>query len=50
MKMRDSMNNALKKAKSDLIVVTIVKTQKENNIVLMISEKYTADVNMKACF
>ncbi len=44
MKMRDSINNALKKAKSDLIVATIAKTQKGNNIVLMISEKYTADV------
>ncbi len=44
MKMRDSMNNALKKAKIDLIVVTIVKTQKENNIALTISEKYIADV------
>ncbi len=28
--MRDSMNNALKKAKIDLIVVTIAKTQKGN--------------------
>ncbi len=38
------MNNALKKAKIDLIVVTIAKTQKGNNIVLTISEKYIADV------
>ncbi len=37
------MNNALKKAKIDLIVVTIVKTQKRNNIVLTVSEKYIAD-------
>ncbi len=44
MKMRDSMNNALKKAKIDLRVVTIVKTLKKNNIALMISEKYIADV------
>jgi len=44
MKMRDSMNNTLKNAKIDLIVVTVVKTQKGNNIVLMISEKYIADV------
>jgi len=43
MKMRDSMNNALKKAKSDLIVATVAKTQKGNNIVLTVSEKYTAD-------
>jgi len=38
MKMRDSMNNALKKAKIDLIV------EKRNNIALMISKKYIADV------
>ncbi len=44
MKMRDSMNNALKKAKIDLRVVTIVKTLKENNIALTISKKYIADV------
>ncbi len=44
MKMRDSMNNTLKKAKIDLIVIMIVKMQKKNNIVLMISKKYTADV------
>ncbi len=44
MKMRDSMNNALKKAKIDLIVATIVKTQKKNNIALMILKKYIADV------
>jgi hypothetical protein len=44
MKMRDSMNNALKKAKIDLVVVIIVKTQKENNIVLTISKKYIANV------
>ncbi len=41
MKMRDSMNNTLKKAKIDLIVI---KTQKGNNIVLMILKKYIADV------
>ncbi len=44
MKMQDSMNDALKKAKIDLIVATIVKTQKKNNIALMISKKYIADV------
>ena len=44
MKMRDSMNNALKKAKIDLIVVMIVKTQKGNNIALTILKKYIADV------
>ncbi len=44
MKMRDSMNNALKKAKIDLIVVTIVKTQKKNNIVLTVLKKYIAEV------
>ncbi len=38
------MNNALKKAKIDLIVIMIVKTQKKNNIVLMILKKYIADV------
>ncbi len=43
MEMRDSMNNALKKAKIDLRVVTVAKTLKENNIALMISEKYIAD-------
>ncbi len=44
MKMRDSMNKTLKNAKIDLIVITVVKMQKENNIALMISEKYIADV------
>ncbi len=44
MKMRDLMNNTMKKAKIDLIVVMIVKMQKKNNIVLMILKKYTADV------
>ena len=44
MKMRDSINNTLKNAKIDLIVVTVVKTQKRNKIVLMILEKYIADV------
>ena len=43
MEMRDSVNNALKKAKIDLIVATVAKTQKGNNIVLTVSEKYTAD-------
>ncbi len=40
MKMRDSMNNTLKKAKIDIIV----KMQKRNNIVLMILKKYIVDV------
>ncbi len=44
MKMRDSMNNTLKKAKIDLIVIMIVKMQKKNNIALTILKKYTADV------
>jgi len=44
MKMRDSMNNALKKAKIDLRVVTIVKMLKKNNIALTILKKYIADV------
>ncbi len=53
---RDSMNNTLKKTKIDLIVVIIVKTQKKNNIVLMILKKIhsrcltSAKSNMKACF
>ncbi len=42
--MRDSMNNALKKAKIDLIVIMIAKTQKKNNIALTVSKKYIADV------
>ena len=44
MKMRDSMNNALKKAKIDLRIITIVKTLKKNNIALTILKKYIADV------
>jgi len=44
MKMRDSMNNTLKKAKIDLRVIMIVKMLKKNNIVLTISKKYIADV------
>jgi len=44
MKMRDSMNNTLKKAKIDLRVVTIVKTLKKNNIALTILKKYIAEV------
>ncbi len=44
MKMRDSMNNALKKTKIDLRVITIVKMLKKNNIALMILKKYIADV------
>ncbi len=44
MKMRDSMNNTLKKTKIDLIVIMIVKIQKKNNIVLTILKKYIVDV------
>ena len=39
-----TMNNTLKKAKIDLIVIMIVKMQKKNNIALMISKKYIADI------
>ncbi len=42
--MRDSMNNALKKAKIDLIIIMIVKMQKKNNIVLRILKKYIANI------
>jgi len=38
------MNNTLKKAKIDLIVIMIVKMQKKNNIVLTVLKKYIADV------
>ncbi len=41
--MRELVNNALKNAKIDLVVATVAKTQKGNNIVLTILEKYTAD-------
>ncbi len=44
MKMRDLMNNTLKKAKIDSIVIMIVKMQKKNNIVLTVLKKYIADV------
>ncbi len=44
MKMWNSMNNTLKKAKIDLRVITIVKMLKRNNIALMILKKYIADV------
>ncbi len=44
MKMQDSMNNALKKAKINLRVIMIVKTLKRNNIALMILKKYIADI------
>jgi hypothetical protein len=37
------MNNALKNAKIDLLIATVVKTQKKNNIVLTISKKYIAE-------
>ncbi len=47
MKMRNAVNNALKKAKSDIIVATVTKTQRNNNIALMISEKYIAKALLK---
>ena len=47
MKMRNAVNNALKKAKSDIIVSTMTKTQKDNNIASMISEKYIAKALLK---
>ncbi len=47
MKMRNAMNNALKKTKSDIKVATVTKTQKDNNIALMISEKYIAKALLK---
>jgi hypothetical protein len=37
------MNNALKNAKIDLLVTTVAKTQKKNNIVLMILKNYIAE-------
>jgi hypothetical protein len=39
--MRNLMNNALKNAKIDLLIATVAKMQKRNNIVLMILKKYT---------
>jgi len=47
MKIRNAVNNALKKAKFDIIITTITKTQKDNNIALMISEKYIAKALLK---
>jgi len=47
MKMRKAVNSALKKAKSDIKVVTVTKTQRDNNIALMISEKYIAKALLK---
>jgi len=44
MKMQGSINNALKNAKIDLILITVIKMQKRNNIVLMILKKYIADI------
>ncbi len=41
------MNNALKKTKSDIKVVTVTKTQRDNNIALMILEKYIAKALLK---
>jgi len=47
MKMRNAVNNALKKAKSDIIVATVAKTQRGNNIALTVSEKYIAKALLK---
>jgi hypothetical protein len=47
MKMRNAVNNALKKTKSDIIVATVAKTQRDNNIALTISEKYIAEALLK---
>ncbi len=47
MKMRNAVNNALKKTKSDIIVATMIKTQRDNNIALIISEKYIAKALLK---
>jgi len=47
MKMHNAVNNALKKAKSDIIVTTVTKTQRDNNIALTISEKYIAKALLK---
>ncbi len=47
MKKEKKEKKALKKAKSDIIVTTVTKTQKDNNIVLMILEKYIAKALLK---
>ena len=47
MKMHNAVNNALKKAKSDIIITTVTKTQRDNNITLTISEKYIAKALLK---
>ncbi len=47
MKMRNAMNNALKKTKSDIKVVTVIKIQRNNNIALMISKKYIVKALLK---
>ncbi len=41
------MNNALKKTKFDIIVVTVTKIQRDNNIALMISKKYIVKALLK---
>ncbi len=41
------MKDTLKKAKSDIIVATVTKIQRDNNIALMISEKYITKVLLK---
>ncbi len=47
MKMRNAVNNALKKTKFDIIVVTVTKIQRDNNIALMISKKYIVKALLK---
>jgi len=47
MKMHNAVNNALKKTKSDIIVATVTKIQRDNNIALMISEKYITKALLK---
>jgi hypothetical protein len=37
------MKNALKNAKINLLIATVAKMQKKNNIVLMILKKYTTE-------
>jgi len=43
MKMQNLMNNVLKETKINLIVTTVAKMQKKNNIALTILKKYTAE-------
>ncbi len=47
MKMCNAVNNALKKTKSDIIVTTVTKTQRDNNIALIILKKYITKALLK---